>query len=332
MNRILNLEWLQHLIFWMLSILFFTYYFSISNEISEIDLIYSVCFHICLFPLSYILLYLLIPFFLDKERYLIFILAAIVNVLLSLAIHNLVFDFLVVKLLPGYYIVSFTDTTILVVIFSVYSGLTILLKLSKSFFRVKKIEFEKNTLELTTIRNQLNPHFLFNGLNSISSLSLDKDERTSKAILQLSDILRFVLYEINEKTIPISKEVEMIEKYIEIQLLRLDNPGNISFDRKGNFQHQIVPMLFFPLVENAFKHGDLHLNNSKIEIEIDSNELGISFKCINSFDKLHTKSGEKSGIGIKTVQKSLEHHYGRKAIFEIKEGDQIFETSIIINF
>jgi len=331
MNRILNLEWLQHLIFWILSILFFTYYFSISNEISEIDLIYSVCFHLCLFPLSYILLYLLIPFFLDKERYLIFILAAVVNVLLSLAIHKFVFDYLVVKLLPGYYIVSFTDSTILVVIFSVYSGLTILLKLSKSFFRVKKIEFEKNTLELTTIRNQLNPHFLFNGLNSIYSLSLDKDERTSEAILQLSDILRFVLYETNQKTIPISKEVEMMEKYIEIQLLRLDNPGNVSFDQKGGYRHEIVPMLFFPLVENAFKHGNLHRYDSNLKIEIDNQESFISFTCINSFDEVSTKHDEKSGIGIKSIRKSLDHHYGRKASFEIIKRDQIFKTSIIIN-
>jgi sensor histidine kinase YesM len=217
-----------------------------------------------------------------------------------------------------------------VVIFSVYSGLTILLKLSKSFFRVKKIEFEKSALELTTIRNQLNPHFLFNGLNSIYSLSLDKDERTSEAILQLSDILRFVLYEINEKTIPVSKEIEMIEKYIEIQLLRLDNPGLVTFNNKGSFQHGIVPMLFFPLVENAFKHGNLHHKNSKIEIEIDSQESFISFKCMNSFDELDSNS--QSGIGIKSVRKSLEHHYGRKASFEINKGEQTFKTSISINF
>ncbi|WP_258101594.1 sensor histidine kinase [Marinoscillum pacificum] len=308
--KIVSLTWLQHLAFWMLSIAFITFYFAISGELSFTDVIYSLCFHLCIFPMIYLLLRIIIPSLFEKEKYLLFTIAVSLNVGVGWLLHFLVFNYLVPALLTSYYIVSFTENSILIVIFSVYNILAILLHFSKSWFKVNLLEKDKINLELNLLKNQLNPHFLFNGLNGIYSLSIQNDPRAPEAILKLSDLLRYSLYEVSTELVDLQQELEIIKKYIDIQLIRFKPDRNILVNFSSEGSPKIVPMMLLPIVENAFKHGNLTKEDSFIEISCSYSSDTIVFECKNSFIVKNTDP--RSGIGLQSIQKLLELYYEEK--------------------
>ena len=149
--KIASIPWLQHLVFWVLSIAFITSYFAISSEYSSTDLIYSLCFHLCLIPMVYIQLRLVIPNLFQKERYLFFFISSIMVVLFGWIIHFITFEYLVPNLLKSFYIVSFTENTILFGILTIYLILATLLHFSKSWFRVNALEKDKINMELNAL-------------------------------------------------------------------------------------------------------------------------------------------------------------------------------------
>lgn len=327
---IFSIRWIQHLLFWVLSFSFITFYYSISSFFKFIDFIYASFFHLCLFPLIYVLLRLLVPFFLEKDRYLLFAVGFLLNVGFAIGIHELVFDSLVPNLLTSYFIVSFTDYTSLLLIFSIYSIIALLLHLSKKSFRVRELESENLSLQLSSLKNQLNPHFLFNALNSIYSLSLKKDENAPKMILKLSGLLRFILEEVSENYIALSKEWDIIEKYIDIQKVRLESPDVIDIDLKGQGSPKIVPMLLFTLVENAFKHADLSSEKSFIKIKMLYNQNRIYFSISNTWLQ-NEKRDSHTGIGLENMQKRIDLIYGGHGKLSIDRKEDIFTAELTLD-
>ncbi|HCX23869.1 MAG: hypothetical protein CMB80_30235 [Flammeovirgaceae bacterium] len=324
--KIASIPWLQHLVFWVLSIAFITSYFAISSEYSSTDLIYSLCFHLCLIPMVYIQLRLVIPNLFQKERYLFFFISSIMVVLFGWIIHFITFEYLVPNLLKSFYIVSFTENTILFGILTIYLILATLLHFSKSWFRVNALEKDKINMELNALKNQLNPHFLFNGLNGIYSLSLKNDPKASEAILKLSDLLRYSLYEVSIESVSLEKELQMIRNYIDLQLIRFKPNRDVQFNVQGTDSPFIIPMILLPLVENAFKHGNLTKDKSFIHISCRYSENHIEFNCQNSF----IRKEKESGIGLKSISKLIQLYYADKASLEIIQNDHKFETKLLI--
>lgn len=335
-NRLLHIlesKWLQHTLFWLLSLYAIGSYFSISSLIKFIDFIYAGFFHIPLLALVYINLYYLIPNFLQKGRYFPYFLLSFFNLGLAYFLHEITFEFVIPILPTSYYMVSFTDMSVLFTIFGVYWIFTTLFKLSKSWYQLQKQERNKLQFELNSLKMQINPHFLFNSLNSVYSLALSKSDKTPDVILGLSDLMRYMIYEVTDDSVSLEKEVEAIENYLDLQKLRVENVADIQFNIEGDPSSiQIAPLLFFPLIENSFKHG---LTGSKkkgfVHIKLSAKNREISFSIENDKGLVdEVEKGAYGGIGLKNVKKRLELIYGSRATFSIKEDAETFAVSINI--
>jgi len=331
-TKVINSKWFQHPIFWVLSIYAIGDYFAISNFLKFVDFYYSLLFHIPLFFLVYVNLFLLIPRFLQKGKYLIYGLLAIGLIHMTYGLHELTFEVLLPLLPLEYYMVSFTDYEVLVTIFLIYLVLTTLLKLSKSWYQLQRVEKEKLTIELSSLKSQVNPHFLFNSLNSIYSLALSKSDQTADTVLELSNLLRYMLYEVGEDKVELSKELEMLENYIELQKLRSDISTQVTFNVIGDpSEYKIAPLLFFPLVENSFKHGVKGVSDSAcVDISLIL-ENGITFTIKNNKGVVDDmEDGKYGGIGLENVKRRLSLIYQGKHQFQINETTTDFEVKLII--
>ncbi|MEO9483555.1 MAG: histidine kinase [Ekhidna sp.] len=333
-KSILTSQWLQHLTFWVLSFYAIGSYFSISNELKIIDFIYAAFFHIPLVALTYINLRYHVPKFLLKERYVAYLLLSFFNISFAYFLHQVVFEVLIPILPTDFYMVSFTDMSVLMTIFGIYWLLTTLLKLSKSWYQLQQLEKEKLSLELNSLKMQINPHFLFNSLNSMYSLARKKSDKAPDAILRLSNLMRYMIYEVSED-VPLSKEVDSINDYLDLHRLRVNEDATIDFQKEGDMDEQMIaPLLFFPLIENSFKHGlkgEKGENYVKISLGNYANHL--AFHIVNNKGEADsTEEGDYGGIGLENVKKRLNLIYGKKSKMEIIETAERFEVSIKITW
>jgi two-component system, LytTR family, sensor kinase len=183
--------------------------------------------------------------------------------------------------------------------------------------------------ELAFLRSQINPHFLFNQLNTIYSLTYHGSDKSLEAISGLSDFLRYVLYD-TSKTVSLEKEIVYIERYIELQRLRLPEV-NVSFNAMGpNHSIQIYPLLFLPFIENAFKHGKVVGENSGMKIRIDNDGRAIRFYCENMKNMPENKFG--GGIGLDNVKKRLALLYTGKYNLEFVNDESLFCVKLEIQY
>ncbi|MFD2521559.1 sensor histidine kinase [Emticicia soli] len=198
--------------------------------------------------------------------------------------------------------------------------------------------FTQKTAELSSLRSQINPHFLFNALNTLYSVSLKENaDKTADGIQKLGDMMRFMLNENNQDRIPLNKEIEYLQNYIEIQQMRIAESDNIEI--KVNIQPTsreifIAPMLLNPFIENAFKHGISFRNPSWIYITLTSDDTKLYFKVHNSF---HTKSEadpekDNNGIGLENVKKRLDLIYKNRYSLDIQQSEQDFFVSLTITY
>lgn len=337
-KEILSSKWLQHLVFWVLSLYSIGSYFSISGLIKVIDFIYSGFFHIPLMILVYINIRHLVPMFLQKEKYFPFLLLGVFNIGLAYFIHELLFE-IIIPALPQalsttFYIVSFTDLSVLITIFGIYWVLTTLLKLSKSWYKLQQMEKEKLSLELNALKMQINPHFLFNSLNSMYSLARKKSDKTADAILRLSNLMRYMIYEVYGD-VPLSKEVESINDYLDLQKLRISENENITFETDGDMENRMItPLLFFPLIENSFKHGFKgNRDQNYVKINLTNDDKNLHFHILNNKGKADdAELTDYGGIGLENVRKRLHLIYGERAHMEIGETEEQFEVKIKITW
>ena len=195
-----------------------------------------------------------------------------------------------------------------------------------------KDEKTKNTeAELAWLKNQINPHFLFNTLNNISSLVQIDADKAQDAIAQLSDLMRYAMYETRRETVPIQGEVEFMRNYIELMKLRCNDKTTVDYQLSiVNYQLELAPLLFISLIENAFKHGVSSSRPSKIDIRMEQQDDQLVFTCDNTnFPKDDTdRSG--SGIGLENTRRRLDLIYpGRYTWEQSLEGD-IYHVRITI--
>lgn len=193
----------------------------------------------------------------------------------------------------------------------------------------KEIENERLNSELLFLRSQINPHFLFNTLNNIYSLAIDKSDHTETSILMLSSMMRYMLYETNAQKVALNKELEYLENYLSLQKLRLSKQKNIkiTIEIKGNTSaFAIAPLLLIPLVENAFKHGLSYRQESGIMIYLECEPSKLYFKVQNSkpLERLELEVGDSTGIGLRNIQRRLNLLYPDTHSFNIQENDTYY--------
>jgi two-component system LytT family sensor kinase len=196
----------------------------------------------------------------------------------------------------------------------------------------KDMENQKLGAELSLLKSQINPHFFFNTLNSIYSLAVIKSTKTPEAIVKLSELMRYIIYETERKLVPLSKEVEYIANYIELQKLRLPKDIKVILKTElGNNDAVIEPLLLLPFVENAFKHGVDIEKGGKISITIKriGNELQLIIQNPLVDNNVNGKEGQ-SGIGMINTLKRLELLYQDNYTFKAGPVNKNYVVSLIL--
>ena len=190
---------------------------------------------------------------------------------------------------------------------------------------------EKLKTELKLLKAQINPHFIFNALNNIYSLSYMKSEKAPESVLQLSQMLRYVIEDCEKEQVKLSSEIEYIENYITFQKMKSPEKQNIEFDYSNvNQSMQLAPMMFIPLIENSFKYSKIEeLADAFIKIKLTTENDKIGFTISNSIpDSASNISG--SGTGIKNVQQRLEIIYPEKHTFSIDEKENEYKVDLTL--
>ncbi|MET3027097.1 histidine kinase [Flavobacterium sp. UW10123] len=202
--------------------------------------------------------------------------------------------------------------------------------------KVQLIISEKLQAELFSLRNQFHPHFLFNVLNSLYSRILSKSDDSADIVLKVSDFLRYSVYEVNTKHIPLEKEIEYLKNYISLQQLRFDNRLELSFSTNGITENQVIePFLILPFIENSFKYClDDVSSKAWITISITFSEEWLIIKIENSLpqDFFEDKKAKNpySGTGISNVKRRLELLYPERHVLNIKNEVESFFVSLKI--
>jgi LytS/YehU family sensor histidine kinase len=197
--------------------------------------------------------------------------------------------------------------------------------------RFELIERQKLMVELKYLREQNNPHFLFNNMNNIYFLIDDSPQLAKESVLKLSDMLRFQLYISKSDIIPVEKEINYINSYISLQKLRHPDNLNVSFNIEGNpANFSLEPFVLFTFVENAFKHGvSQELNNNNIKIKLNFTDNNIELRIRNSY-KQQKQSADDGGFGLQNIRQRLNLLYTEKHSLNISTKDQIFEVNLKI--
>ena len=208
----------------------------------------------------------------------------------------------------------------------------------RHFIRVRRLrqqlkeEKAKNTeAELAWLKNQINPHFLFNTLNNISSLTQIDPDAAQDMIARLSDLLRYAMYETNKPMVPIEGEVEFMRNYISLMKLRCNDRAVVTEHFKVDNPHTpVAPLLFISLIENAFKHGLSSSRPSAIHISLRQQGGEVEFCCDNTNYPKSTADRSGSGIGLENTRRRLELLYHRRYEWQQEVRDNIYHVKIII--
>lgn len=195
----------------------------------------------------------------------------------------------------------------------------------------KKLIEDKERAELSYLKAQLNPHFLFNTLNSIYSLALIRSANTPKAILGLSSLMRYVITESKEDFVPLDNELNYIRSYIDLQKIRLGDTVDVNYTCEGDTEgKQISPILLIPFIENAFKHGVNPEENSQIDIYISIQDNDLLLKVTNALVEHKRELFYKGGVGVQNARNQLRVLYPNKHLLKIEEVNACYLVTLKI--
>jgi sensor histidine kinase YesM len=297
------------------------------------NFLYVVVFHLSIMAAVYFNLKLLLVRYLNKSQFLKYLVYIIALAFGTAILNYAIFNYLIDKLFPSLYYISYFKIWELIVIVKVYLVSSILVFLFVQYFEMLIAKRDAARNELSALKAQINPHFLFNNLNTIYSMATQNDERTADVVLKLSDFLRYVLYDTSSETIPLEKEVEIIRNYVSLQKERV-NPEitRIELTTEGKFKGaDIAPLLLLPLAENCFKHGK-GKNAGTISISIGFDGKQLIFRTKNNIAPREKTKGDKNGgIGIANVEKRLELIYPERHSMVYGEKDGVFNLEMKIN-
>ena len=334
----------RHLLFWSVCVIFFTVIYG-SRPIDNIDALscyillqsYPIAFveAVAYLPghilLSYIIMYALIPRFLFKEKYLAFLLLLVAGILLEALTSHIITNLIIVPLRLHLDLPIPNSSFYFGIMAGLRGGLSVagfagIIKLGKYWYiknkQAQELEREKLKAELQLLKAQVHPHFLFNTLNNLYSLTLTQSGRAPEVVLKLAGLLRYMLYECNVPLVPLCKEIKLMQDYIELERLRYGDRLDLAVNISGNPEGKaIAPLLLLPFLENSFKHGaSEHLDQAWISLDITILENSLKFKLINALPPepllLSKPPIVAHGIGLENVKKRLELIYPQR--FKLK--------------
>lgn len=353
---------LRHLSFWLCWYFFQVYLYSFTPspilvrvEFTErilINLQESFWFILPNLFLSYTVMYLVIPYFIIPARYLHAVLS-ILGLIFLTALFSTAISLTVIESLRHHYLLTHPEifggatplTPLKIQVFQALiaglrgsitiGGLAAAIKLTKHFYLKQQqtllLEKQNAIAELNALKAQIHPHFLFNTINNIYSHTQEKAPLAAEMLLQLSALLRYILYACKEPFVPVEQEMEMVKDYLALEQHRYGTDLEISLrlptQTKG---YLIAPLIILPFVENCFKHGTSSmLDKPWINIDISLNEKRLALKFINGKSK--TSTVKVGGIGIDNVKRRLELLYSDNYHLEMLNEEEIYIVNLEIN-
>lgn len=204
----------------------------------------------------------------------------------------------------------------------------------KAEMDLKEMEAKQSQAELNLLKSQVNPHFLFNSLNSIYSLILSNSEIAADAVIKLSDLMRYLLESSKKRKVLVSKEFDFLQNYIDLEIIRLGKKAKVTSSFKGDTSGKIIaPLLLIPFIENCFKHGiSLNSKENNIEISVEIHENSVTLYTSNNIAPQRIAPASlASGTGIENVKKRLELLYPGKHQLEIKRIESTYSVTLVID-
>ncbi|PNW28972.1 sensor histidine kinase [Formosa algae] len=332
-----------HLLFWSGVLLFYTYFFGSGSD----NMSYVLSFSIFLMPITiattYVFIYKLIPDYLMLKKYALFGLYSLYTFIISsyLIILSIFYGLIYLSHFE-YNNMAPVSQNLLFVMIGVYLVTTIvsafkLLKLnlkqventSKLEHKILETQLKLKEQELQYLKMQIHPHFLFNTLNTMYGFSLKKADETPEMILKLSNLLDYLLYQIDKPFVLLKDEINHIEDYIALETLRFNNTLKIDFNTENSSKHtKVAPMLFLPFIENSFKHGVLKQGQLTIKINLAFKDHIVYFDIENSSVP---NSKSQTGIGLENIKKRLDILYPNAYTLSILNNSETFKVHLTLN-
>lgn len=326
-----------HSIFWLLLLALMTiserngqaFLFTVSNEL--INLFFYAL--IVYFNLLY-----LIPNYLTKKRFLTYcaLLIAAAMIITPLKVLALYLKFSnypqaqanLLNNMNWYFLVTF-----------LIAGSSTIFKIITDWARHlrEKQELQTQTMqsELRFLKSQINPHFLFNTLNNLYALTLKKSDKAPEIVLKLSEMMRYMLYECNEKRVPLSKEINYIRNYLDLERLRQGKNMDIHFEVEGEVQDQkIAPLMFIPFLENSFKHGlSNHITTGfvNMKLRVENNQVHFNIENSKPDTPPRQDSRRSGGIGLVNIHRRLNLLYPNQYQLDIEDSPKSYAVNLHIN-
>lgn len=329
--------WLIHGLFWALLFLLSVLIFHVILDNAKVAFVASFINTSGWMILVYGHFLYLVPRFFEQKRYYFYAIGLVLLLVVSSSWRFFIGRALVIELgwnfgnefTPTYWGAMLIGGMFILLI-------SIPLRLIENWIKRKELEKELKTqqleAELRFLKAQVNPHFLFNALNNIYSLSFMESKKTPEMILKLSDMMSYMLYDCKGEKVRLSSELEYLKNYIALQQLKKDGEQRIEMQVEGSVSSvMITPMLFIPFYENAFKHGNLEDTERgwlKSSFVVENGNIHFNIKNNLLTEKRKAKQG---GVGLENVRKRLELLYPEKHTLKIEKTEDVFEVQLKID-
>lgn len=330
---------LWHVLFWVVCYLFFAITYGSYNDNYKIEFIINLYILPVRIAGTYLFIYFLLPSFLFKKKYLAFSVLTLVHALLFgmgiwLVMYNFCYcsDCFVKVDYPMFYWPKIFGLIISnYQIPAIAAGVVMFKRWYLEQQQTKLLEKEKLESELKFLKAQIHPHFLFNTLNNLYSLTLKKSDKAPDIVLKLSGLLDYMLYNCNDKEVKLEEEINQLRGYIELEKIRYGKRLKVNLEVNGDSYGKVIaPLILIPFLENSFKHGASRQAKSPfVEARIDIQDACFFFTISNSFNNEETVGDSYAeGIGLKNVQRRLDLLYPGKHSLKIERNEGVFTVKL----
>lgn len=295
-------------------------------------LVFFLNYTVAVFVINYVLL----PQFLYKKKYTLFVVLLSFVVASTILIEEYVLEKIYFPDTRGQSFQGFFYVLLdIMPVIAILSGFKFAWDLIRKQQEVDELRASVEKSELNFLKSQINPHFLFNNLNNLYAYALEKSEKTPLIILELSSVLRYMLYDCREEYVSLDTEIQQLQNFVKLNELQIEKRGKVTFipPERSAKGYKVAPLILMNFIENAFKHSiGSQVDNIviRIKLEIQENDL-LVFECENTYHSNTNNSNLSQGIGLNNVRKRLELIYPNSHILKINEQEGWFNVFLSLN-
>lgn len=319
--------WVLHALFWVI-VFALMLLAGQNNDTSVLEIVRKLINLAFYMLVVYINLGYLLPKFLSQKNFMTYCLLLLAMVAVITPIKVLLLYITYEEVDPREFLVM-NQQYIFLLLFLIAGGSTII-KIISDWQRHqrdrKDLETQRMQSEIRFLKSQINPHFLFNTLNSLYALTLKKSDKAPEIVIKLSEMMRYMLYECNERRVPLNKEVNYIQNYLDLEKLRQSGHSDISLKVEGQITDQMIaPMIFIPFLENSFKHGLNHqIGDGYVHVNMKVLENKLLLRIMNSkpLQKPLPSERPSGGIGLANVRRRLNLLYPNQYRLDIEDSEK----------